>query len=334
MVSIVVPVYNGEKYITACVESLCGQTYEDIEIILVNDGSTDDTHRILDELQKRDNRITVIHKENGGVSSARNRGIDESHGEYLLFCDCDDEPEVNWCEELLRCSVIYPDSLPVCFIRLYVDGKLADWQYCIKEKLDSGEEYSKYDKNNLSAFLTNRLIFSPCNKLYRADVVKKNDIKFDLGESLGEDAVFAFKYLSVIGGEIVTVNKFLYNYQRQNPDGLTTKKRLTDVKSFDYMYFSFKKMLMALSVNSKDAYSEFYHFFYENYIRDLYKCIRNKELKKTQRILLCRQIIKMPGFYECINNVDTEQVYDKKIVKMAKSKFVLGLYLNLKILCS
>ncbi|MBQ8164270.1 MAG: glycosyltransferase family 2 protein [Clostridia bacterium] len=332
MVSIVVPVYNGEKYVASCVESLCNQSYKDIEIILINDGSADNTGRILDELKHKDDRITVIHKENGGVSSARNRGIEEASGEYLLFCDCDDAPEKEWCEELVKCSEAHYDKLPVCFIRLYVDGELSDWQYCIKEKLDSAEAYSVYGKNDLSMFLVNRLIFSPCNKLYRADIVKQNNIKFDLGESLGEDAVFAFRYIAAIGGSIVTVNKFLYNYLRQNPNGLTTKRRTTDVKSFDYMYFNFKKMLSVLDVDKKEVYDEFYYFFYENYIRDLYMCIRNKTVKKSERIYQCRKIVKMPGFYECLNEVDKERVCDKKIVKMAKSKTILFMYLTVKIL--
>jgi len=90
IISIIVPVYNGEKYIRACVESLINQDYSNIEIILVNDGSLDSSKKIIDEIANSDNRIIAIHQENSGVSTARNHGIKKSKGDYLCFVDVDD----------------------------------------------------------------------------------------------------------------------------------------------------------------------------------------------------------------------------------------------------
>ena len=90
MVSVIVPVYNAEKYIEACVMSILSQTYSDIEVLLINDGSTDQSGHIIDDIAKRDSRISVFHTGNRGVAAARNFGIAQSKGEYIAFLDCDD----------------------------------------------------------------------------------------------------------------------------------------------------------------------------------------------------------------------------------------------------
>lgn len=101
MISVVVPVYKSEKTFVSCVESLLGQTCRDLEILLVDDGSPDNCPQLCDELARKDGRIRVIHKENGGVSSARNAGIEAAEGEYLFFCDSDDWVEPEMLEKLL-----------------------------------------------------------------------------------------------------------------------------------------------------------------------------------------------------------------------------------------
>lgn len=102
LISVVVPIYNVEKYIEKCIDSIINQTYTNLEIILVDDGSPDKCGKICDEYAKRDKRIKVIHKENGGVSSARNIGLDNLNGEYVTFIDADDYISNNYCEELLN----------------------------------------------------------------------------------------------------------------------------------------------------------------------------------------------------------------------------------------
>ena len=102
LISVIVPIYNVEKYINRCIDSIIEQTYTNLEIILVDDGSTDNSGSICDEYAKKDNRIKVIHKENGGVSSARNVGLDTAIGQYITFVDSDDYIEKKYCEILLK----------------------------------------------------------------------------------------------------------------------------------------------------------------------------------------------------------------------------------------
>ena len=120
LVSIIVPIYNAEKYIFGLIENLMNQTYKNIEIILVNDGSTDNSLNICNELQSKDNRIKVIDKKNGGVSSARNKGIKESKGEYITFIDSDD----NIGEDYVRKMVENVEDT-YCLIKCNYGNKLA-----------------------------------------------------------------------------------------------------------------------------------------------------------------------------------------------------------------
>ena len=97
-ISIIVPIYNTENYLRRCIDSILTQSFENFELILVNDGSTDNSRKIIDEYKSKDKRIKVILKENGGQGSARNRGINMAKGKYIMFCDSDDFVEENWCK--------------------------------------------------------------------------------------------------------------------------------------------------------------------------------------------------------------------------------------------
>ena len=102
MISVIIPIYNVEKYLTKCIESVINQTYKNLEIILVNDGSTDNSKEIIDKYSSIDSRIKVINKKNGGLSDARNVGIELAKGEYITFLDSDDWIELNMYEKLYK----------------------------------------------------------------------------------------------------------------------------------------------------------------------------------------------------------------------------------------
>ena len=113
-ISVIVSIYNIEKYIQRAVESICAQTYSNLEIILVDDGSTDSSGRICDEYAKKDNRIRVIHKKNGGLSSARNEGIKAATGEYIAFVDGDDWVDKSMYEDMLKAMYTYDADIAIC----------------------------------------------------------------------------------------------------------------------------------------------------------------------------------------------------------------------------
>ena len=156
MVSIIVPVYKSKDTLKRCVESLLAQTVEDTEMILVDDGSPDGSGELCDKLAEEDSRIRVIHKENGGVSSARNVGIEAAKGDYLLFADSDDYVEQDMVEKLL--SGIGNDDIAICGFHHHYQGR--DIVRIPEVPGQSGEE-------NFLALYGEGFLNMPWNKLYK-----------------------------------------------------------------------------------------------------------------------------------------------------------------------
>ena len=154
LITIIVPIYNVEKYLRECIESICRQTYRNIEIILINDGSNDNSAKICDEYKEKDSRIKVIHKENGGVSSARNKGLEIAKGAYITFVDGDDYIDEKYCEKLLKNLKENNVECVLCgFNRIYEktaevvtkgENLLLDKNKSEKKLLKDSKQYLKY----------------------------------------------------------------------------------------------------------------------------------------------------------------------------------------------
>ena len=170
-VSIIVPVYNVEQYLRKCINSILSQSYKNIELILVNDGSTDNSGKICDEYAEKDKRINVIHKTNGGLSEARNVGIENSTGSYLSFIDSDDYIDVDMIELLYYACVDNDCDIAVC--GKYIEKE--DGNYYLKNITKKSRVLSKND--TLKSILLNQLVdVSACDKMYKRDLFK--NIKF------------------------------------------------------------------------------------------------------------------------------------------------------------
>ena len=184
-ISVIVPVYRVEKYLDKCVKSIVNQTYENLEIILVDDGSPDNCPAICDEWAKKDSRIKVIHKENGGLCSARNAGMDIATGDYLGFVDSDDKIESDMYQVLIENAVSTQADISRCGI--FVDEE--DFKNCTY--VDA--EYSEKTVIDKDTFI-NGLVQGGhvrgvvWNKIYRADIVAK--VRFDKNDGASEDILF------------------------------------------------------------------------------------------------------------------------------------------------
>lgn len=211
MVSIIVPVYKSEDTLCSCVESLQKQTEADIEIILVDDGSPDDCPRMCDELAAGDSRIRVIHKKNGGVSSARNVGIEQARGEFLLFADSDDSVEPDMVSELLR--GLGTADLVVCGYHHHYMGRDVEKVPEIRKMTDAESFLKLYGGGFLNM---------PWNKLFCRCLAGR----FDESLSLGEDLLFNLDYLRKSSGGAAIVQKPLYHYiQNDTGNTLSSRKR-------------------------------------------------------------------------------------------------------------
>ncbi|MBQ9730331.1 MAG: glycosyltransferase [Clostridia bacterium] len=210
LISVIVPVYNVEKYLSECVDSILRQTYQNLEVILVDDGSTDNSGAICDEYAKKDSRIKVFHKENGGLSSARNYGLDRMHGDYVAFVDSDDYIADTMYEELIKKCLEYGADITACgFTRFYEDGK-EEHRYAFFE----GECFIGKDFDRLADYGPYKdLVVVAWNKLYKSCVF--NQIRYPAGK-LHEDEFIIFDLLGKIK-KFVFLYKSLYRYRvREN----------------------------------------------------------------------------------------------------------------------
>lgn len=294
LVSVIIPVYNSEKYLKKCVESIIGQTYSLLDIILIDDGSEDRSLQICEELEKRDKRIRVYHHDNMGVSATRNRGIELVKGSHIMFVDSDDVVEKDMIENMIKeqkCRY-----LPLCCLASF-SGEEPELSLEIefeKKEIKKDEFWDMFDKG---------LIHSPCNKLYDADIVKKN-VRFENNISLGEDLLFNIKYLEQIDG-FVFIDKVFYHYRNTGnqslshkyyPDGFQIQVYLyekliafcrTQIKmneeSWAKLYWSFFKALQ----NSIDAEYEFNNCVATEAVLEK---MQNEEFLKTfQKVYLYRK---------------------------------------------
>lgn len=326
MISIIVPVYNGEKYVNKCANALMSQSYKDIEIIFVNDGSTDNTQRLLEQLGKDDNLVKIFTKENGGVSSARNLGLKEANGDYIMFCDVDDIPEPTWCEELLLCAEKHTGKLPLCAAKKIVTSDASEnFLFTLPAEERTGE-YTELSKNNLLMIDDAGMLYSLWNKIFSARIIKDSNINFDESVSNGEDALFVLKYLSETNGETVFVNKNLYSYIQQNPDCLSNQtpfeEMLTQEKIFDEFCDLFEKIGFENSDNEKN----FYEFYLTRYIETLGKIIKNKKDARFERLKKSNASLKLPGFKKCLFAVEPAKSCHGKLIKIYRSKIIGWLY--------
>ena len=181
LISVVIPVYNAEKYLKECVDSVLAQTYSNYEILLIDDGSADNSPEICDRYAESNSKIKVIHQKNSGVAEARNNGIREAKGEYIAFLDCDDWWEKEFLEKLVSYTLI--SDMAICkLVKVLPDGK----HFCDKEYECDMTEWCWHIRNNIS--------ISCVRCLFKKEIILSHNLFFSKGMKTGEDQEFVFKY--------------------------------------------------------------------------------------------------------------------------------------------
>ena len=216
-ISIIVPIYNSEKYIHQCVDSIRSQSFTDFECILVDDGSTDESGLICDQYKKIDSRIKVIHKANGGQSSARNKGMDIATGEYVGFVDSDDWLHPQFYEILYNVAVTNKSDIVNCKFKIVKDDKDEEEQttYNIDKIIAGSKTYdTKYLLENFYDVLYNRMIdASVCNKLYKKSIFEQ--LRFEEGMIYEDDII---QQPSIENADRVTLIEQKLYYYRNTPN--------------------------------------------------------------------------------------------------------------------
>lgn len=202
LVSIIVPVYNAEKYLNRCIDSILSQTMTDFELLLIDDGSKDNSGRICDEYAEKDARVRVFHKPNGGVSSARNLGLDNAKGKWITFVDADDRCSCNYLEHLL--SKVDDDTDLIISYAVICDST--------GEKAEVYPEYRVNATNFERLFVDSDMHWhtSPWAKLYRASIIYENSLRFNEMMHIGEDADFLFSFMLITDKNYVSSDTDYY----------------------------------------------------------------------------------------------------------------------------
>ncbi len=284
MISIVVPVYNAEKKIRRCIDSILSQVYENWELILIDDGSSDNSGDVCDYYAQKDARIEVLHQENQGPSIARNKGLAIARGEYVCFIDADD--------------YVLPSYLSDFNLDSGVDMALQGLT------LSYAKSNSEIKMQPLSTFVSNRepflanmnncynLLLGPVCKAYKAILVRKYGIKFPIDIKYGEDRVFVLQYLSCCGGRfyVNAVSNYVYTHDDEN--SLTAQR-----KSSQELYDSTLKQYEGL-LNLKESYttlpegfSNFYRYILAiDLYQSIYNCFIESKCKVWKLLKFIRKI--------------------------------------------
>lgn len=276
-ISIIVPVYNVEKYLDRCIKSILNQTYKDFELILINDGSTDNSGNICDEYKKIDNRIVVIHKKNGGTSSARNDGIDIAKGKYIGFVDSDDYIEENMYYELYNDIKINNSDISICKYIEMDDNTIKHRGNLLKNSYSKIESLEELYKQNWAEFVV------PWNKLYKSELIK--EFRYPLGRKY-EDAFIIHRLLYKCN-KVTCINKNLYYYYQRK--GSTMNSEFS-VKNIDMLYFNLDRIKFFEDINQNELKHKSIYIFILNYF-SIYENVKNilKDkyyLKKLKKLLI------------------------------------------------
>ena len=305
-ISVIVPVYNSEDTLSRCLESLTNQTFKDFEVILINDGSNDNSINICEQYIRKDSRITLINTENEGVSSARNKGLKKSKGKYIMFCDSDDWIEENTLELLY--NSIEKNNSDVVFSGFYGDLFLNNRIYkSVTESISSDISCNVKELNNIFIYLFNTsrtAMQSPWAKLFKRDIIENNDLLFNTDMICYEDFEFNLKYLTQCESIVFLKNTMYHYVNKYNQSALERRKKDNLVYEISYTYEAFMKFLDYIDADS-DLRKYIYEYFYEAFLLPIQKLAdsKNKLCYNRQKEIM-DILVNNKAFIDLNKNID------------------------------
>lgn len=273
--SFILPIYNVDKYLEKCIDSILEQEYNNYEIILVDDESKDNCPIICDNYKKKDNRIKVIHKKNGGLCDARNTGLKIAKGEYILFVDPDDYIEKDYLN-IIDENIKQGDMLIFSYYYLYKNKKYKGFSI---NKVLSNKEAQEYLVSD------NKYCGYVWNKVYKKKLLDKYRIFFDLNVTVSEDLLFTFKYIEKIN-EVKVISSPLINYRQRKSSIISKKIKNIDAASLvrTYVYIINHSTHESVIKKCKSFYLKCYYKYNSRFQKngfnmELIERIKNKDYK-------------------------------------------------------
>lgn len=293
-ISIIVPIYNAEKTLERCIESLVAQVYRNIEILLIDDGSKDNSLAICRKYADSDGRVRIIEQTNNGVSSARNAGIDAAMGDYIMFCDSDDWVEPDWCYTMLMNF----DSKNFVMCGEYIEGE----QKILPQKVLAAKEEGEKTKRTEFYSLRNKMFNVPWNKIFSKDIINCNNIRFSEELTNGEDLLFNVEYLACIPGDIVLLDKCCYHYTWPNTNSLSRNVPANYIEQCNFLLKNLKKYILKIGIMSKENMAKFYTDFFYEYQKAVLKLLADKNIPLFQRWNMGNKVMGSEEYQMCARN--------------------------------
>ena len=308
-ISVIVPVYNSEQYLPKCIDSILSQTFTDFELILVNDGSKDGSGDICDQYAQKDNRVRVFHKENGGVSTARNKGVELSEGKWLCFIDSDDWVEKTYIEDF-GLNEDYPKGT------IYLQGHKDSYGGVIQSNKKRTYYKDELLNNDINEAIEEVKLFHngfPVLKLYETDIIRSNNIVFPKGIQFNEDWVFNFDYFKHITGVHVSSGSGYIYMHRDNNSLSQVRHTFCDSLSILEITYSKLRDLLEYFDISNNYKQELYEAISVNLYKTIYSLYRPQfKLRPNKRRELLSSVL---SDYSSLLFLDNKEFITRNIFK-------------------
>ena len=308
LISIIIPVYNAEKFLPRCLTSIKNQTYKELEIILVNDGSSDNSGLICDNYSIKDNRFIVIHKENGGVSSARNAALKIAKGNYIGFVDPDDWVENTMFDRLLHLINDNQADMSICgFFKETEDGKILN-------SSNKSEIFKLDQKQAINEILSNNSIKGYLwNKLFSADIINKdNKLKFEEEIHFCEDLLFCIQYI-IKAEKVIYDSSFYYHYLVHGKGVSQTNYSIKKVTALN----AISKIIDLLNDKKYNESKKYINLYMHMNISLLMHGLKEKKIDKNIREKLIGNLFRY----------NLKNIFDKKVkISCAIARININLY--------
>ena len=331
-VSIIVPVYGVEDYVGGAIESIQAQTYENWELFLVDDGSPDKSGEVCEAYAAEDDRITVLHKENGGAPSARNMAIDQASGDYFFFMDADDWTETGMLADMVKLAE--KNSAQLVVAGFYIDTYYSDTEKFVQEQKVPAVAYRDQQefREHAHELFDQNLLYTPWNKLFRADYILDNQLYFP--QTFWDDFPFNLSVVRDVEKVVVT-DKMYYHFLRKREESETAKYRpdMYDKREEEDQWL-------------KDLYTywgtltpEVQEFLDRRYIERLIGCIENVtnpscDLSHRKKMRAIRKMIRTERAQAAVHGAEPRSGYMKVMLIPIKQKNHRLMYLESKVISS
>jgi len=321
-ISIIVPVYNVENYIHRCVDSILSQTFRDFELILIDDGSPDGCGAICDEYAAKDCRVRVIHKENGGLSSARNAGMEIARGKYFLFCDSDDYVVPDWCEQFLK--NVTPEE------NNYIFGGI-----CTVYVTESGEKMVPpnvpeplcWEVADYLSLQSRGILGFACNVLYYADILRKYNLRFS-EDIIVEDLPFNLAYVRYMKGLTYT-GQAGYFYIQDCRETLSRKYYPESFRRWQEKYRVSQDFITECLPQEKQEENR--HIVADKYLYPFLQVLNNTFDPRNPKSLPDKikyniYVVQTDDFQHCLRYADASRE-DPRVIRLLKKKNYIAVFL-------